>query len=84
MRLLAPLAPTLEKLYLGNNKLGGTITDDIAAFTELTELWLMDMGLGGVVSQLYRAANRDGTQFLRIRVSEIDDYLALSHRRPAA
>ena len=28
--LLAPLAPTLVELHLGGNKLGGTITDDIA------------------------------------------------------
>ena len=49
MRLLAPLAPTLEKLNLGDNKLGGTITDDITAFTKLTELFLYDMGLGGMV-----------------------------------
>ena len=47
LRLLAPLAPTLKKLGLGGNKLGGTITDDIAAFTKLTELNLYDMGLEG-------------------------------------
>ena len=45
--LLAPLAPTLKTLGLGGNKLGGTITDDIAAFTKLTELWLGAMGLEG-------------------------------------
>ena len=38
LRLLAPLAPTLESLSLGGNKLGGTITDDIAAFAQLTRL----------------------------------------------
>ena len=47
LRLIAPLASKLEKLYLSNNKLGGTITDDIAAFTKLTELRLDDMGLKG-------------------------------------
>ena len=48
LRLLAPLAPTLEKLRLGGgNKLGGTITGDIAAFTKLTELSLSDMDLKG-------------------------------------
>ena len=47
LRLLAPLAPKLEKLSLGSNNLGGTITDDIAAFTKLTELGLWGMGLEG-------------------------------------
>ena len=47
LRLLAPLAPTLEKLNLSLNKLGGTITDDIAAFTKLTELKLYGMNLEG-------------------------------------
>ena len=47
MQLLAPLAPTLEKLDLGDNKLGGTVTADIAAFTKLTELVLYNMGLEG-------------------------------------
>ena len=47
LRLLAPLASNLKKLYLGGNKLGGTITDDIAAFTKLTELVLYSMDLEG-------------------------------------
>ena len=47
LRLLAPLAPTLDKLDLGGNELGGTITDDIAAFTKLNELYLSEMGLEG-------------------------------------
>ena len=47
LRLLSPLAPTLEKLDLGYNKLGGTITGDIMAFTKLTELWLMGMSFEG-------------------------------------
>ena len=47
MRLLVPLASTLEKLNLGGNKLGGTVTPDIAAFTKLTDLQLNDMGLEG-------------------------------------
>ena len=34
-------------LNLSYNKLGGTITDDIAAFTKLTELTLDGMGLDG-------------------------------------
>ena len=50
LRLLAPLASNLEILSLGGNKLGGTITDDIAVFTKLTELWLTDMGLEGACS----------------------------------
>ena len=48
LRLLTPLAPNLETLHLGGNKLGGTITDDISAFTMLTELMLYNMGLDGV------------------------------------
>ena len=47
LRLIALLAPKLEKLSLGSNKLGGTITDGIAAFTKLTELVLYSMGLEG-------------------------------------
>ena len=46
--MLKPLAPTLETLELSGNKLGGTITDDIAAFTKLTSLDLADMGLQGM------------------------------------
>ena len=45
--LLAPLAPTLEKLNLGGNKLGGTITDGIVTFSKITELDLRGMGLEG-------------------------------------
>ena len=47
LRLLSPLAPTLKKLNLGGNKLGGTITGDIMAFTKLTELRLVGMRLEG-------------------------------------
>ena len=47
LRLLAPLASNLEMLSLGGNKLGGTITDDIAVFTKLTSLQLPGMGLEG-------------------------------------
>ena len=54
LRLLAPLAPTLEKLNLGFNKLGGTITDDITAFSKLTELRLARMGLEGACSCITR------------------------------
>ena len=45
--MLKPLAPTLEVLVLSGNKLGGTITDDIAAFTKLTKLFLGSMNLKG-------------------------------------
>ena len=45
--MLKPLAPTLMKLDLRSNKLGGTITDDIAAFTKLTSLDLGGMDLKG-------------------------------------
>ena len=45
--MLLPLAPTLETLNLGGNKLGGTITDDIAAFAKLQYLDLRGMGLKG-------------------------------------
>ena len=47
LRLLAPLAPTLEQLNLGSNELGGTVTPDIAAFTKLRVLALCNMDLGG-------------------------------------
>ena len=47
LRLLAPLASNLEILSLDSNKLGGTITDDISAFTKLTMLSLTGMGLEG-------------------------------------
>ena len=50
LRLLAPLALTLEKLELGGNMLGGTITDNIAALTKLIVLGLSDMGLDGACS----------------------------------
>ena len=45
--MLLPLAPTLKMLGLGGNKLGGTITDDIASFTKLKTLELLEMGLKG-------------------------------------
>ena len=47
--MLLPLAPTLETLALGDNKLGGTITDDIASFAKLNTLYLADMGLKGTL-----------------------------------
>ena len=40
LRMLKPLAPTLMKLNLGDNELGGTITDDIAASVSYTHLTL--------------------------------------------
>ena len=45
--MLLPLAPTLKTLGLGGNKLGGTITDDIASFAKLKTLALGGMGLKG-------------------------------------
>ena len=45
--MLLPLAPTLKTLVLSGNKLGGTITDDIATFTKLKKLSLYRMGLDG-------------------------------------
>ena len=50
LRLLTPLASNLEKLDLSNNELGGAITEDIAAFTKLTDLRLARMGLEGACS----------------------------------
>ena len=47
--MLLPLAPTLETLALGGNKLGGTITDDIASFTKLTFLGLGAAGVKGTL-----------------------------------
>ena len=47
--MLKPLAPTLKTLSLSGNKLGGTITDDIAAFTKLTSLNLGGMDLKGTL-----------------------------------
>ena len=57
--LLAPLASKLEKLKLSGNKLGGTITDDIAVFTKLTKLWLFDMGLEGACSCITSATHKE-------------------------
>ena len=54
LRLLTPLASNLEILNLSGNELGGTITEDIAAFTKLTELKLFDMGLEGACSCITR------------------------------
>ena len=45
--MLLPLAPTLKTLALDYNKLGGTITDDIASFTKLKTLSLEAMGVKG-------------------------------------
>ena len=46
IKLLAPLT-NLENLGLGGNKLGGTITADVASFTKLESLGLNCMGLDG-------------------------------------
>ena len=48
--MLLPLAATLETLSLGHNKLGGTITDDIAAFAKVKHLDLQGMGLKGTLA----------------------------------
>ena len=63
--MLKPLAPTLETLVLGGNKLGGTITDDIAAFTKLTELRLWGMDLKGTFVDT-RARSAHATRRKRI------------------
>ena len=47
LRLLSPLATTLEKLDLTCNNIGGTITSDITAFTKLSELRLAARRLEG-------------------------------------
>ena len=49
LRMLKPLAPTLETLVLNDNKLGGTITYDMTAFTQLTYLNLRGMDLEGTI-----------------------------------
>ena len=46
IKLLSPLIE-LEELNLGFNKLGGTITADVAVFSKLKKLSLYKMGLGG-------------------------------------
>ena len=46
LELLAPLA-NLEELHLGRNTLGGTITADVGAFTNLKKLTLDCMRLDG-------------------------------------
>ena len=48
--MLLPLAPTLEKLALSHNELGGTITDDISSFVKLKTLFLRGMGLKGTLA----------------------------------
>ena len=46
IKLLAPLA-NLEELNLSDNRLGGTISADVAVFTKLKKLELRKMGLDG-------------------------------------
>jgi len=48
IKLLSPLT-NLEELSLGGNKLGGTITSDVAVFTKLKKLELHDMELDGKI-----------------------------------
>ena len=63
LRMLAPLAPTLEVLDFSFNPLGGTITTDIMTFTKLTKLMLVDMGLEGASRGLSSAyTKRTGTE----------------------
>ena len=50
LRMLLPLAPTLETLALGDNELCGTITDDIASFAKLNTLYLARMGIKGTLA----------------------------------
>ena len=65
--MLLPLAPTLETLNLGGNKLGGTITDDIASFTKLKTLWLYELGLKGTFAHdLFNVASSE----MRLRVQD--------------
>ena len=49
IQLLAPLKSSLEVLWLNGNKLGGSITPEIAVFTKLTQLGLDTMGLDGTL-----------------------------------
>ena len=58
LRLLAPLASTLDHLNLSGNKLGGMVTPDIIAFTKLTALGLNSMGLEGASLARYTAQKR--------------------------
>ena len=46
IKLLSPLT-NLEVLALSGNKMGGRFTAEVAAFTKLNELSLVDMGLDG-------------------------------------
>ena len=48
LKLLAPLA-NIEELSLSGNKLGGTITADVAVFKKLKKLDLRRMSLGGTI-----------------------------------
>ena len=46
LKLLAPLA-NIEELSLGGNKLGGTITADVAVFKKLEKLNMTNCSLDG-------------------------------------
>ena len=54
LKLLAPLA-NIEELSLGGNKLGGTITADVAVFKKLKKLGLNSMGLDGKLVSTHTA-----------------------------
>ena len=58
--LLAPLAPTVNTLNLGGNKMGGPIPPEILAFDKLTMLGLYEMRLEGAFVCIY--ANITNTQ----------------------
>ena len=52
IELLTPVAPSLEVLCVGGNRLGGTIPSDIELFTRLTTLVLFDMDVGAPLPRL--------------------------------
>ena len=72
-----PLAPTLELLSLDGNKLGSTITDEIAMFTKLTALHLSSMDLEGafVLNQFYT---------IKKPITELSSHVPFASRRDPA
>ena len=47
LRIIKPLAATLDVLCIGDNQLGGTLTADISVFTNLGLLFLENVGFEG-------------------------------------